>query len=55
MPKPYNNACLALGLTCLWFQGAAQAQDSSSDAAQANNPLANFTALNLQNYYIEHI
>jgi hypothetical protein len=26
--------------------------DSSGDAAQANNPLANMTAFNLQNYYI---
>jgi hypothetical protein len=34
--------------------GAASAQDkpAGSDAAQANNPLANFTAFNLHNYYI---
>jgi hypothetical protein len=43
---------LAVGLISLLFQGAAQAQNHSSDAAQANNPLANFTAVNLQNYYI---
>lgn len=30
----------------------AQQSSGGSDAAQANNPLANFTALNLQNYYI---
>ncbi len=29
------------------------AQSSSDDAAQANNPLANFTAFNIQNYYID--
>jgi len=36
------------------FQTPAHAQDEAhaSSAAQANNPLANFTALNLQNYYI---
>ncbi len=28
---------------------------SSSDAAQANNPLANFTAFNLHNYYISQL
>jgi hypothetical protein len=31
---------------------SAQETSHASDAAQANNPLANFTALNLQNYYI---
>ena len=41
----------------LCFSGSAIAQDQgddsrSNDAAQANNPLANFTAFNLQNYYI---
>lgn len=52
MSKPFRNTCLAVGLIVLGFQGAAQAQEHSSDAAQANNPLANFTALNLQDYYI---
>lgn len=33
-------------------QGVAHAEDGSSAAAQANNPLANMTAFNLQNYYI---
>jgi hypothetical protein len=36
----------------LVLQGAALAQDHSSSAAQANNPLANMTAFNLQDYYI---
>lgn len=43
---------LAASLLSLVSQGNVQAQDHSSDAAQANNPLANFRALNLQNYYI---
>jgi hypothetical protein len=43
---------LAFGLAALALQGTARAQEQSSDAAQANNPLANFTAVNLQDYYI---
>ncbi len=44
----------------LCFSGSAIAQDQgddsrSNDAAQANNPLANFTAFNLQNYYIPEL
>jgi len=30
----------------------AQEKSASDDAAQANNPLANMTAFNIQNYYI---
>jgi hypothetical protein len=45
-------AVLAAALISLAIQGPARAQDHSSDAAQANNPLANFTAVNLQDYYI---
>ena len=41
-------ATLWVGAACL--QAGAQAQDGAS--AQANNPLANSTAINLQNYYI---
>jgi len=52
VPKVLTVAVLAAGLISLAIQGAAHAQDHSSDAAQANNPLANFTAFNLQNYYI---
>jgi hypothetical protein len=47
-----TSAVLSAGLIAFVIQSAAQAQDHSSDAAQANNPLANFTAVNLQNYYI---
>lgn len=37
--------------------GAASAQDApaASDVAQANNPLANFTAFNLHDYYIGEV
>lgn len=43
---------VSAGLIALLVQAPAHAADASSDAAQANNPLANFTALNFQNYYI---
>lgn len=41
----------------LGLAGVASAQDNpaASDVAQANNPLANFTAFNLHNYYIGEI
>lgn len=39
---------LSLALT----SAAAWAEDASSGSAQANNPLANMTAFNMQNYYI---
>lgn len=45
-------ALLSAALITFLMQGFAYAADASSDAAQANNPLANFTALNFQNYYI---
>ena len=38
--------CLSAGVA------NAQEQAATSDVAQANNPLANFTAFNLHNYYI---
>ena len=52
MSKPPIRAVLAVALISLVIHGVAQAQDHSSDAAQANNPLANFKALNFQDYYI---
>jgi hypothetical protein len=52
MPTPRIAIALAVGLTALTLQGTAGAQEHPSDAAQANNPLANFTAVNLQDYYI---
>lgn len=39
-------------LVVLWFACDVLAQDHASAAAQANNPLANMTAFNIQNYYI---
>ncbi|EFK10822.1 conserved hypothetical protein [delta proteobacterium NaphS2] len=36
----------------LWLSGEALARDQADAAAQANNPLANMKAFNLQNYYI---
>lgn len=43
-----------LAATVLCLTGAASAQENSAEsaAAQANNPLAKFTAVNLHNYYI---
>jgi len=40
-----------IGLSLL-LEGQVLAQDQASAAAQANNPLANMTAFNIQNYYI---
>ncbi|MDM9558278.1 hypothetical protein [Bordetella petrii] len=39
-------------MACLGGSAPALAQGEASAAAQANNPLANMTAFNLQNYYI---
>ncbi|MBK5105372.1 MAG: hypothetical protein JJE42_14080 [Burkholderiales bacterium] len=37
---------------CLAAAASAQEKSAAGDVAQANNPLANFTAFNLHNYYI---
>lgn len=42
---------IALGLTAL--SHVATAQEQGGDLAQANNPLADITAFNIQNYYID--
>lgn len=43
----------SLNIWLSWSTPAsAQTEDGAAAAAQANNPLANFTAFNLQNYYI---
>jgi hypothetical protein len=39
-------------LPALWLTSEARADNHADAAAQANNPLANMTAFNLQNYYI---
>lgn len=53
-----NFAILILTLVVFATLGSpatAQDQDAASSAAQANNPLANFKAINVQNYYIGEI
>jgi hypothetical protein len=52
MSKLTMRAVLGIALISLATHGVTQAQDASSDAAQANNPLANMKAFNLQDYYI---
>jgi hypothetical protein len=51
------SAAAALCILVLGFARAPSAQQSSgaSDVAQANNPLANMTAFNIQQYYIGEI
>jgi len=54
--KPTMVPRLAAGLLLtVMLTAAARAQDAGDTAAQANNPLANMTALNFQNYYIGRI
>ena len=43
---------LASALFCIVLAANAQEKPAVSAEAQANNPLANFTAVNLHNYYI---
>lgn len=51
--RRWRAAVLAGALFCLTGAAGAQEQSAASDAvAQANNPLANFKAFNLHNYYI---
>jgi hypothetical protein len=45
-------ALLAVALFCLAGAASAQQNSAGSDATQANNPLARFTAFNVHNYYI---
>ena len=52
MARSHSTINLVAALAALALHGNACAQEQSADAAQANNPLANFTAVNLQNYYI---
>jgi hypothetical protein len=39
-------------LALAWLAQTAWAEDGGNSSAQANNPLANMTAFNMQNYYI---
>lgn len=51
-PSQLNTALLAISLAAFVAHGSVRAAEGSGDAAQANNPLANFTSVNLQDYYI---
>lgn len=46
------NILLVVALVCVAGVAGAQEQAAPDAAAQANNPLANFTAVNVHNYYI---
>ncbi len=50
--RPRIASALAVLAIALATHAAAQEHPGGADAAQANNPLANFTAVNLQDYYI---
>lgn len=45
---------ISVAVAGMWFAlaGTASAQEAAGSAAQANNPLANMTAFNIQDYYI---
>jgi hypothetical protein len=49
---PRGGIVLAAALCCLAAAPSVAETAGSSDVAQANNPLANFTAFNLHDYYI---
>ena len=44
-----------LALSLVWVATAAMAEDEPMGDAQANNPLADFVAVNVQNYYIPEL
>jgi hypothetical protein len=46
---------IATMLLCLTASTSAEQQVGANDVAQANNPLANFTAFNVHNYYIPRL
>lgn len=59
-PSRRRNVCKrfvlwATSSLCLGAAAQLHAQSAASDAAQANNPLANITAFNIQNYYINEL
>jgi hypothetical protein len=51
-PKHRAAALVAAVLLLAVMQEDARGEDAAADAAQANNPLANFRSLGLQDYYI---
>ena len=48
----HSRLVTTLGLAILGWGISSTAQENGDAAAQANNPLANMTAFNLQDYYI---
>ena len=48
-------AIIAAALLCLASAAGAQEKSAGPDAAQANNPLAKFTAFNVHDYYIPEL
>jgi len=52
MNKTNASLILKMLIVGLWLTSEALAQDQGNAAAQANNPLANMVAFNIQNYYI---
>ena len=52
MKKNVVSLMIGLFVSILMGAGQATAEDQGSAAAQANNPLANMTAFNIQDYYI---
>ena len=57
MKSRYLAPVLALSLVLLTTAAMAEdkADDKASEDAQANNPLASFTAFNVQNYYVPQL
>ena len=52
MNKTNASLILKMLIVGFWLASEALAQDQGNAAAQANNPLANMVAFNIQNYYI---
>ncbi|WP_419661356.1 hypothetical protein Dvar_17850 [Desulfosarcina variabilis str. Montpellier] len=52
MNKTNASLILKMLIVGLWLTSEALAKDQGNAAAQANNPLANMVAFNIQNYYI---
>jgi hypothetical protein len=56
MIKNESVVCLMAVLLVVALCGPANGQEASEEAMkQANNPLASFTTLNIQNYYIPEL
>lgn len=53
--KRRGSGLVAAAFICLAGFATAEQNSAANDVAQANNPLANFTAFNLHNYYIPQL